>query len=64
MNTTLPDDNQAMLADSARKYTERGYTAAARAASAASTHGCASLRWREFADMGWLALPLPEAGRS
>ncbi len=61
MNTTPADDNQTMLADSARKYTERGYTAAARAASAASTHGCASLRWREFADMGWLALPLPEA---
>ncbi len=61
MNTTLPDDNQTMLADSARKYTERGYTAAARAASAASAHGCAPQRWREFADLGGLALPLPEA---
>lgn len=61
MNTNLTDDNQTMLADSARKYTERGYTEAARAASAASAHGCAPQRWREFANMGWLALPLPEA---
>lgn len=55
------DDNQQMLGDSARKYIERGYGRAVRAASLADAHGCAPARWNEFAEMGWLALPLPEA---
>ncbi len=55
------DDNQLMLADSGRKYIERGYGKAVRAASLADAHGCAPARWNEFAEMGWLALPLPEA---
>jgi butyryl-CoA dehydrogenase len=50
-----------MLADSARKYAERGYGDAVRAASLAHPHGCVPERWREFAEFGWLALPLPEA---
>ena len=57
---TLTDDNASMLADSARRYVERACTADARAASLASEHGCSPHRWRELADMGWLALPLPE----
>lgn len=61
MNDTLTDDNQAMLAESARKYVERGYTPAARAASHDSANGCSPERWNEFAEMGWLALPIPEA---
>lgn len=61
MNDTVIDDNQAMLAESARKYVERGYTPAARAESQDSAHGCSPQRWKEFADMGWLALPIPEA---
>ena len=54
------DENQTMLADSARKYVERGYTPAARVASLASPHGCSAERWQEFAEMGWLMLPLPQ----
>ena len=57
----LTEDNQAMLAEAARKYVERGYTPAARVASLASPHGCSPARWREFAEMGWLALAIPEA---
>ena len=59
--TFAVDNDQVMLADSARKYITRGYTPAMRAASLLAPHGCATQRWREFADMGWLALPLPEA---
>jgi alkylation response protein AidB-like acyl-CoA dehydrogenase len=58
---TLIDDHQALLAEAARKYVERGYTPAARAASLASPHGFSPARWREFAEMGWLALAIPEA---
>lgn len=61
MSDFTPDENQRMLAESARKYIERGYDKAVRAASLADPHGCAPLRWNEFAEMGWLALPLPEA---
>ena len=61
MSAFTLDENQRMLAESARKYIERGYDKAVRAASLADPHGCAPLRWSEFAAMGWLALPLPEA---
>ena len=61
MSTFALNENQVMLAESARKYVERGYGSAARAASLAHPHGCVSERWAEFAEMGWLALPLPEA---
>lgn len=61
MTPSSLDDNQAMLAESARKYAERRYTPETRTASLAAPHGCATERWQEFADMGWLALPLPEA---
>lgn len=59
-NDTVVDDNQAMLTESARKYVERGYTPALREASLESAHGCSPERWAEFAELGWLALPLPE----
>ena len=58
MNTSVADDSAAMLADSASRYFERGYTTAIRARSLASEHGVETNRWGEIADMGWLALPL------
>ena len=61
MSTFTLSENQVMLAESARKYVERGYGTAVRAASVAHAHGCSAQRWAEFAEMGWLALPLPEA---
>ena len=49
-----------MLADSARDYLQRGYGDAVRSASLAHPHGGAPQRWQEFAELGWLALPVPE----
>ena len=60
MNSFSLSENQAMLAESARKYVERGYDAKVRAASLAHPHALMPERWHEFAEMGWLALPLPE----
>ena len=60
MSAFLLNDDQAMLAESARKYVERGYDDKVRTASLQHANGCATERWREFAEMGWLALPLPE----
>ena len=62
MSTFTLSENQVMLAESARKYVERGYGTAVRAASLAHADGCAPERWDELAGMGWLGLPLPEAG--
>jgi len=61
MSAFTLDENQLMLGDSARKYIERGYDKAVRAVSLADPHSCAPARWNEFAEMGWLALALPEA---
>ena len=61
MSAFVLTDNQAMLAESARKYVERGYDAAVRKASLAAPYATAPERWREFAELGWLALALPEA---
>ncbi|CAG4918932.1 acyl-CoA dehydrogenase family protein [Paraburkholderia gardini] len=55
------NDDQDMLADSARKYIARGYGNAVREASFAHPHGCLPARWNEFAELGWLAMPVPEA---
>lgn len=53
-------DNGAMLADSVRAYMERGYGEKVRDASLAHVHGCSPERWQEFAELGWLALPIPQ----
>ena len=58
MNSSLPDT---MLADSARDYLQRGYGDRVRTASMEDPHGCSAARWREFAEMGWLGLAVPES---
>ncbi|MBC7437055.1 MAG: acyl-CoA dehydrogenase family protein [Bdellovibrionales bacterium] len=58
--TTGLNDDQQMLADSAIRYLERGYADAQRIASTAHIHGCDPARWAEFAELGWLALAIPE----
>ena len=52
---------QRMLADSVRRYVERGYDAQRREASLAHPQGCLPETWRDFGDFGWLGLPLSEA---
>lgn len=61
MSEHILNDDQDMLSDSARKYIARGYGTAVREASFAHPDGCLPERWNEFAELGWLAMPVPEA---
>lgn len=54
-------DNRQMLIDSVRDYVARSYDTAARAQSRAHPNGCVERRWQDFAELGWLALPVPLA---
>jgi len=56
------DEQHAHLVESARRYVERGYGASVRQSSLAHPDGCNPARWTELAELGWLALPLSEAG--
>ena len=60
MSELILDENQQMLADSVRKYLERGYGDDVRRASMIHPQGCSPERWSEFAEFGWLALTVPE----
>ena len=57
--TDMVDDNRQMLIDSVRDYVARSYDAAASAQSRAHASGCVERRWQDFAELGWLALPVP-----
>lgn len=59
MNFEL-DEDQNLLRDSVRRWTEKEYGFEQRRAMV-EAGGFAPERWREFADMGWLAVGLPEA---
>ncbi len=61
MSTATLDEQQTLLVDSARRYVERGYGAEQRRQSLQHACACEPARWREFAELGWLALPLAEA---
>lgn len=50
-----------LLADSVRRYVDRGYGTVQRGASVAHRHGCIPDIWRQFGSFGWLALPIGEA---
>lgn len=49
-----------MLAESARRFAERGYGADVRAVSLAHPEGCLPGVWAQLAELGWLALAVPE----
>lgn len=53
-------DEQKMLQDSASRYLQSSYGFDQRQAASRSELGFSRERWGEFAEMGWLALPLPE----
>jgi alkylation response protein AidB-like acyl-CoA dehydrogenase len=55
------DETRAMLRDAAARYVERDLTFEARRAASAGPDGFSRARGGAFADMGWLALGLPEA---
>ncbi|MFM1991593.1 MAG: hypothetical protein RJA99_4550 [Pseudomonadota bacterium] len=67
MDTTIADgadardtEERAMLREAAARYVERDCPADARRASMATADGFSRERWAAFAEMGWLALGLPE----
>lgn len=52
---------QKMLRDAAQKYLQAEYAFDARNRVVASDAGMSAAHWKQFADMGWLGLGLPEA---
>jgi alkylation response protein AidB-like acyl-CoA dehydrogenase len=54
-------DEQRLLRESAERYFRDHYSFAARRAIQASRRGYSADVWRQYADMGWLALPFPES---
>lgn len=60
MTDLFMTDERQMLANSVRRFVERGYEAVQRDASIAHPHGCVPETWRNFGEFGWLALPVPQ----
>ncbi|MFD2677538.1 acyl-CoA dehydrogenase family protein [Camelimonas lactis] len=56
-----PTEEQRLLRESAGRFVRAQYNADARRKRAEAGEGFSAGAWREFADLGWLALPLPEA---
>lgn len=61
MSDSMFNEEQQMLADSARRYVERGYGASELQASITHPSGCLPQKWKEFGELGWLGIVLPEA---
>jgi alkylation response protein AidB-like acyl-CoA dehydrogenase len=53
-------EEQQLLRDSANRFIEREYDFAARRKAASSEEGFRRSAWKTFADLGWLAVGLPE----
>jgi butyryl-CoA dehydrogenase len=64
MNTTASPadttDDRALLRDAALRYVQRDYGFDTRKLSAGRPEGFSRERWSTFAEMGWLALNIPE----
>jgi alkylation response protein AidB-like acyl-CoA dehydrogenase len=60
MDTSLTEE-QNLLRDSALRFVRNEYGFEARRALAASDEGFSRKHWATFAELGWLAMPLPEA---
>ena len=58
---TIATDEQRMLVDSVQRWAEDACAPAVRAQASHHASGCPPERWHALAEMGWLALPLPEA---
>jgi alkylation response protein AidB-like acyl-CoA dehydrogenase len=54
-------DEQSMLRESAQRFVANEYGFEARRALAASEEGFSRAHWQQFAELGWLAMALPEA---
>lgn len=60
MDLTLSDE-QRLLRESADRFVKETYTADHRRRTANDPLGFSAAIWKQFADLGWLALPIPEA---
>ena len=60
MNFDLTEEQQ-MLQDSAKRYVDKTYTFEARTKLVRENGGFSRATWQTFAEMGWLAAPIPEA---
>jgi alkylation response protein AidB-like acyl-CoA dehydrogenase len=56
-----PSDEQRLLRESADRFVSETYTADHRRKVAGDPLGFSADIWKQFADLGWLALPIPEA---
>ena len=59
MDLTLSDE-QRLLRESAERFVSETYTADHRRKIANDPLGFSAGIWKQFADLGWLALPIPE----
>ncbi|MDB5573437.1 MAG: acyl-CoA dehydrogenase-like [Tardiphaga sp.] len=55
-----PSDEQRLLRDSAERFIAETYTTKLREKNAAEPLGFSAAIWKQFADLGWLALPIAE----
>jgi len=53
-------DEQRLLRESADRFVNETYTADHRRKTASEPHGFSPAIWKQFADLGWLALPIGE----
>ena len=60
MDLTLSDE-QRLLRESADRFVTETYDADHRRRMASEPLGFSTAIWKQFADLGWLALPVPEA---
>lgn len=56
-----PSDEQRLLRESADRFINETYTAKLREQNAREPLGFSAAIWRQFAELGWLALPIDEA---
>jgi len=54
-------EEQVMLRDSAARYLADNYSFESRQAAVREGNGFSADHWAQFAEMGWLAMSLPEA---
>ena len=53
-------EEQVLLSDGARRYVEQSFDYETRRKALGGSEAWSAERWRHIAEMGWLALPLPE----
>jgi alkylation response protein AidB-like acyl-CoA dehydrogenase len=57
----FPNEQQQLIESSALTWLRKEYGFEQRVRSVQDPHGCVPRVWEQFAEMGWLGLPLPEA---